>query len=149
MRVDVVFDPIKLWARLLHLAVVHTGRADKTRAVGGSYLEQAGERYTLRGLGRVENADDVLRIQVGVYLRAPVHVRDIGTVVLGALPRNGAVTYNGKEEVVSGMVLKLKGADSRAVIAPVSYPPLTLPTNIESLISLYDVSVKNTRRKRS
>ena len=116
-RVEVVVDPIKLAARRLTIADVHTALARNTLAFGGSYLEQAGERYTLRGLGRVESADDVLRIQVGVYLRAPVHVRDIGTVVLGALPRNGAVTYNGKEEVVSGMVLKLKGADSREVIA--------------------------------
>jgi cobalt-zinc-cadmium resistance protein CzcA len=116
-RVEVIVDPIKLAARRLTIADVHTALARNTLAFGGSYLEQAGERYTLRGLGRVESADDVLRIQVGVYLRAPVHVRDIGTVVLGALPRNGAVTYNGKEEVVSGMVLKLKGADSREVIA--------------------------------
>lgn len=116
-RVEVVVDPIKLAARRLTIADVHTALARNTLAFGGSYLEQAGERYTLRGLGRVESADDVLRIQVGVYLRAPVHVRDIATVVLGALPRNGAVTYNGKEEVVSGMVLKLKGADSREVIA--------------------------------
>lgn len=116
-RVEVIVDPIKLAARRLTIADVHTALARNTLAFGGSYLEQAGERYTLRGLGRVESADDVLRIQVGVYLRAPVYVRDIGTVVLGALPRNGAVTYNGKEEVVSGMVLKLKGADSREVIA--------------------------------
>ena len=116
-RVEVMVDPIKLAARRLTIADVHTALARNTLAFGGSYLEQAGERYTLRGLGRVESADDVLRIQVGVYLRAPVYVRDIGTVVVGALPRNGAVTYNGKEEVVSGMVLKLKGADSREVIA--------------------------------
>ena len=116
-RVEVMVDPIKLASRRLTIADVHTALARNTLAFGGSYLEQAGERYTLRGLGRVESADDVLRIQVGVYLRAPVHVRDIGTVVVGALPRNGAVTYNGKEEVVSGMVLKLKGADSREVIA--------------------------------
>jgi cobalt-zinc-cadmium resistance protein CzcA len=40
-------------------------------------------------------------------------------VTLGSLPRNGAVTQDGKGEVVSGMVLKLKGADSRKVIEAV------------------------------
>ena len=37
----------------------------------------------------------------------------------GALPRQGAVTQDGRGEVVAGMVLKLKGADSRRVIAAV------------------------------
>ncbi|MFY7924032.1 MAG: efflux RND transporter permease subunit, partial [Gemmatimonas sp.] len=44
---------------------------------------------------------------------------DVATVRLGAHPRNGAVTKDGEGEVVSGMVLKLKGADSRKVIADV------------------------------
>jgi cobalt-zinc-cadmium resistance protein CzcA len=48
-----------------------------------------------------------------------VLVRDIAVVEQGALPRQGAVTQDGKGEVVTGMVLKLKGADSRQVIAGV------------------------------
>ena len=115
-RVEVMVDPVKLAARRLTIADVHDALARNTLAFGGSYLEQGGERYTLRGLGRVENTNDVLRVQVGAYRGAPVRVSDIGTVVIGALPRNGAVTYDGKEEVVSGMVLKLQGADSRDVI---------------------------------
>lgn len=115
-RVEVIVDPVKLVARRLTIADVHAALARNTLAFGGSYLEQGGERYTLRGLGRVENTDDVLRVQVGAYLGTPVRVSDIGTVVLGALPRNGAVTHDGREEVVSGMVLKLQGADSRDVI---------------------------------
>jgi cobalt-zinc-cadmium resistance protein CzcA len=115
-RVEVIVDPVKLAARRLTMSDVHDALGRNTLAFGGSYLEQGGERYTLRGLGRVESTNDVLRVQVGAFQGTPVRVSDIGTVVIGALPRNGAVTQDGREEVVSGMVLKLKGADSRDVI---------------------------------
>lgn len=118
-RVEVEVDPVRL-AGFKHTVVdVHNALAANTIAFGGSYLEQSGERYTLRGLGRVENAAEVERVVVGSHMGAPVRVGDVATVRLGALPRNGAVTKDGEGEVVSGMVLKLKGADSRQVIEDV------------------------------
>ncbi|MCA0374960.1 MAG: CusA/CzcA family heavy metal efflux RND transporter [Gemmatimonadetes bacterium] len=115
-RVEVEVDPVRL-AGFKHTVVdVHNALAANTLAFGGSYLEQGGERYTLRGLGRVESAAEVERVVVGSHMGAPVRVGDVATVRLGALPRNGAVTKDGEGEVVSGMVLKLKGADSRRVI---------------------------------
>lgn len=118
-RIEVEVDPVRL-AGVQHTVVdVHDALAANTLAFGGSYLEQGGERYTLRGLGRVESAAEVERVVVGSHMGAPVRVGDVATVRLGALPRNGAVTKDGEGEVVSGMVLKLKGADSRQVIKAV------------------------------
>jgi cobalt-zinc-cadmium resistance protein CzcA len=118
-RVEVMIDPVRLAARRLTVSDVHEALARNTMAFGGSYLEQGGERYTLRGLGRVESPAEIERVVVTAQGGAPVRISDIGTVQLGALPRNGAVTKDGKGEVVSGMVLKLQGADSRKVIAAV------------------------------
>ncbi len=118
-RVEVEVDPVRLAARGLVLADVHEALARNTLAFGGSYLESGGERYTLRGLGRVERPEEVLRVVITSRDGAPVTVGDVATVRLGALPRNGAVTKDGEGEVVSGMVLKLKGADSRQVIRAV------------------------------
>ncbi len=118
-RIEVMVDPVRLAARRLTLADVHDALARNTMAFGGSYLEQSGERYTLRGLGRVESAAEIERVMISAAGGAPVRVGDIATVQLGALPRNGAVTKDGRGEVVSGMVLKLQGADSRKVIAAV------------------------------
>lgn len=115
-RIEVEVDPVRLAARRLTLGDVHEALARNDMAFGGSYLEQGGERFTLRGLGRVEDLDEIARVVVGSHLGAPVRIADIATVHRGALPRNGAVTKDGEEEVVSGMVLKLKGADSRDVI---------------------------------
>ncbi len=118
-RVEVMVDPVRLAARRLTVSDVHDALARNTMAFGGSYLEQGGERYTLRGLGRVESPAEIERIVVTSQGGAPVRISDIATVQLGALPRNGAVTRDGKGEVVSGMVLKLQGADSRKVIKAV------------------------------
>lgn len=118
-RVDVEVDPVRLAARRLTARDVDEALSNNTLSFGGSYLETGGERYTLRGLGRIEQLAEVERIVVGSYLGTPVRVGDVARVKLGALPRNGAVTKDGQGEVVSGMVLKLKGADSRQVIAAV------------------------------
>ncbi|MEQ1690630.1 MAG: efflux RND transporter permease subunit, partial [Gemmatimonas sp.] len=118
-RIEVTVDPVRLAARRLTLADVHEALSRNTMAFGGSYLEQGGERYTLRGLGRVESTADIERVVVTAQGGTPVRIADVATVRLGALPRNGAVTKDGQGEVVSGMVLKLQGADSRKVIAAV------------------------------
>jgi len=118
-RVEVVVDPARLLARRLTVTDVHDALARNTMAFGGSYLEQGGERYTLRGLGRVESPAEVEQVVVTAVGGSPVRVGDIATVQLGSMPRNGAVTKDGAGEVVSGMVLKLQGADSRKVIAAV------------------------------
>lgn len=115
-RVEVIVDPVRLTARRLTLTDVHDALANNTLSFGGSYLEQGGERYTLRGLGRVENDAEILDVVIGAQNGSPIRVGDVATVARGALPRNGAVTKDGLGEVVSGMVLKLQGADSRRVI---------------------------------
>lgn len=118
-RIDVVVDPARLMALRLTLADVHDVLSQNSLVFGGSYLEEGGERFTLRGLGRVESAADIEQIRVISASGASVRIGDVATVQTGALPRSGAVTKDGKGEVVSGMVLKLQGADSRQVIKAV------------------------------
>jgi cobalt-zinc-cadmium resistance protein CzcA len=135
-RVEVEVDPVRLAGYQHTIVDVHNALAQNTLAFGGSYLEQGGERYTLRGLGRVESAAEVARVVVGSHMGAPVRVGDVATVRLGALPRNGAVTKDGEGEVVSGMVLKLQGADSRQVIAAVRARMEEIETSLPSSVQV-------------
>ena len=140
-RIEVSIDPVRLAARRLTVSDINTALSRNALAFGGSYLEQGGERYTLRGLGRVDSIADIARIVVSAQNGAPVRIGDVATVSLGALPRNGAVTKDGKGEVVSGMVLKLQGADSKRVIrdvkARVEEIRATLPKGV-TLTPFYD-----------
>jgi cobalt-zinc-cadmium resistance protein CzcA len=70
----------------------------------------------VRGTGRLNDTSEISRVAIPVPGSVPVRISEIGQVRLGALPRYGSVTENGTREVVAGMVLKLQGSDSKAVI---------------------------------
>lgn len=71
----------------------------------------------MRGIGLVEKAEDVSNIVVKTGAEGvPVYVRDVAEVVEGSTVRQGAVTADGKGEIVAGIVLMLKGENSRTVV---------------------------------
>ncbi len=115
-QLQVEVDPVRLASYGLTLDDVHAALQRNNTSFGGSYIERAGERYTLQGLGRFDSAEEIASVVITAHSGTPVRIGDVGAVRLGALPREGAVTQDGEGEVVSGMVLKLKGADSRRVI---------------------------------
>ena len=75
---------------------------------GGPYLERAGTRYTVRGIGRLTSIAQIGEIAIATPGGVPITVADVATVQDGGMPRYGAVTQDGKGEVVTGMVLKLQ-----------------------------------------
>ena len=119
-QVHVVVDPVRLAARRLTLADVDRALAENNLTFGGSYLESGGERFTVRGLGRIDRRDEIGRIVIGSHDGTATRIRDVATISAGALQRSGAVTKDGNGEVVAGMILKLRGADSRQVIRDVA-----------------------------
>ena len=115
-QVQVEVDPAKLAARNLTLMDVHAALADNNLSFGGAYVEEAGTRYAVRGVGRITDTSQIARIAITAPGGVPVRIGEVATVTQGAMPRFGAVTKDGRGEVVTGMVLKLQGADSRKVI---------------------------------
>jgi cobalt-zinc-cadmium resistance protein CzcA len=142
-RIDVVVDPVRLAARGLTVTDVHRALAENNVPFGGSFLEKGGERFTLRGLGRLESPAEIAQVVVASRGGMPVRVGDVADVAQGALPRNGSVTKDAHGEVVAGMVLKLRGEDSRAVIqavkARMAEIKAALPSTVE-LTEFYDQS---------
>ena len=49
----------------------------------------------------------------------PIYVRDVASVAIGPMPREGAVSRDGRGETLSGMIVMLKGANGREVVAAV------------------------------
>ncbi len=118
-RIEVIADPAVLAARGLTLADVQVALDANSRLFGAAYLEQGGERYTIRGLARIDAPAELAAIPIAAPGRAPVRLGDVATISSGGLPRYGSVTKDAAGEAVAGMVLKLQGADSRRVIAGV------------------------------
>lgn len=113
---QVVVDPIRLRSYGLTLRDVYERIRDNNSNFGGGFIEHGSEQYTVRGLGRVRSGTDLENIVLSSSRGTPVFVRDVAEVVVGALPRQGAVTRNGLGERVSGMVIMLKGENGKRVI---------------------------------
>lgn len=82
----------------------------------GGIIEHGAEQYVVRGLGRVNSLEDIGNILIEKKDEAPIAIKNIATLEYGKALRQGAVTKDGKGEVVTGIVMMLKGENSRAVI---------------------------------
>lgn len=113
---QVLTDPAKLAGYSLTLHDVETALANNNDNFGAGYIEEKGERLRVRALGRVTNTSDIGNVVVATRGGTPLFVRDVAQVVVGATPREGAVTRDGKGEALSGTVVLLKGANSHDVV---------------------------------
>jgi cobalt-zinc-cadmium resistance protein CzcA len=86
------------------------------RNVGGGYIVRNAEEILVRGLGLAQDLEDIGDIVVETREGTPVYVRNVADVVVGPEVRRGAVTKDGGGEVVAGVVLKLLGENTSAVI---------------------------------
>jgi cobalt-zinc-cadmium resistance protein CzcA len=103
----------------LSLGDVERALLSNNRVSGGNYLEHNREQYIIRGFGQIRSAADIGNIIVTRLEERPVFIRDIATVSMGKQIRQGAVTQDGKGEVVTGIVMMLRGGNGRQVIGDI------------------------------
>ncbi len=109
-------DPAKLSGYGLTLRDIEMALANNNANFGGGYIEDRGERLTLRGLGRVADTADIANVVLATRGATPVRVRDVATVTITSQLRYGAVTRDGRGEALSAVVIMLKGANGREVV---------------------------------
>lgn len=83
---------------------------------GGQFLTLNHEEYLVRGIGLLQNLDDIRDLPVKVVNGTPVRIKDVAQVDFGNEIRRGIVTRNGEKEVVSGIVMQLFGENTSDVI---------------------------------
>jgi heavy metal efflux system protein len=113
---QVITDPARLAGYDLTLHDLEQAIASNNDNFGAGYIENRGERLRIRGLGRVTGVGDIGSIVVSTKTGTPIYVRDVGEVVIGASPREGAVTRDAKGEALTGTVVVIKGANAHDVI---------------------------------
>ena len=141
---EIEVDPYRLHAHGLTLRDVFERVRENNDNFGGGFVEHASEQYTVRGLGRVESERDLGAIVLAAHQGTAVYLRDVAEVKIGQMPRQGAVTRDGKGETVSGMVIMLRGQNSKTVIERVKQAldgiRRSLPEGV-SIVPFYDQSV--------
>jgi cobalt-zinc-cadmium resistance protein CzcA len=83
---------------------------------GGSYVAQGAQQFTIRGIGMLQNADDIGRVVVAARNGTPILIRDIAQVKTGAVPRLGVVGQDLDDDVVTGIVIMRKGENPSEVL---------------------------------
>jgi len=114
-QVQVVVDPVHLEKHGLTLARLIEALESNNANAGGGTLDQAGESYIVQGVGIVTRPEDVGNIVVAAREGVPTRVSDVARVVEGREIRRGAVTADGRGEVVLGLGFMLMGENSHEV----------------------------------
>jgi cobalt-zinc-cadmium resistance protein CzcA len=83
---------------------------------GGSYIERDWEQTNVVSKGLIQEISDIENIVLKSEAGTPVYLKDVAEIQIGHQTRTGAVTQDGKGEVVIGMVIMLKGSNSKHVV---------------------------------
>ena len=86
------------------------------RNAGGDRINRNDEILLVRTIGQIKTIDDIRNITVKVRYGKAIRVSDLAEVRIGHLTRFGGVTADGIGEVVTGLVMLRKGANSRTTI---------------------------------
>ncbi|MCB9233256.1 MAG: CusA/CzcA family heavy metal efflux RND transporter [Bacteroidia bacterium] len=116
---EVAVQPELLEANQVSLKEVTDALEMNNANSGGSYIEKGEHAYYIRTEGRAGDFASIENIVVKNINGRPVLIRDLGKVGIGSAKRYGAMTMDGKGEVVGGITLMFKGANSSEAIANV------------------------------
>lgn len=116
---EVAVDPDELKAIGLSIVDVYNALEVNNQNTGGAYIEKDHFANFIRGEGLARSLSDIENIVVKNVNGLPITVKDVATVQFGSAVRYGALTQDGEGEVVGGLVMMLKGANSNDVIVRV------------------------------
>ncbi|MFK7820410.1 MAG: efflux RND transporter permease subunit, partial [Planctomycetaceae bacterium] len=111
-------DPDQMASHGMTLDEIYERLENANANAGGGYVVHHDEQRFIRGQALLKNEDDLR----DVVLRrsengSPLLLRDIADVTIAAMPRQGAVSRDGRGEAVTAMVMMRIGANTREVVA--------------------------------
>ncbi|MGH7577653.1 MAG: efflux RND transporter permease subunit [Longimicrobiales bacterium] len=116
-QMRVIVDPERLTGYGLALHDVIEAVEANNRTPAGAYLETGDQQLILRGIGQASNPDELARTVIRSTVDGiPLLLSDVADVDYGPEVRQGAVSRDGRGEVMSGIVMMLRGENSREVV---------------------------------
>ncbi|HEY5523381.1 MAG TPA: efflux RND transporter permease subunit, partial [Desulfuromonadaceae bacterium] len=116
---QVVISPEKMLKYAVTVDDVYSAIGNNNQNVGGNILERNTDQYIVRGVGLIKDISDIENIVLKSQHGTPTYIRDVAQVKIGEAVRMGAAMTNGKDEAVGGIVMMLRGANSRDVVRQV------------------------------
>jgi len=115
-----IISPEKLLKYAVTAEDVYTAIENNNQNVGGNILERNTDQFIVRGVGLIKDISDIENIVLKSEHGTPTYIRDVAQVKIGEAVRMGAAMKNGKDEAVGGIVMMLRGANSREVVRQVA-----------------------------
>jgi CzcA family heavy metal efflux pump len=113
---QVIADPARMLAAGVTLEeVVRAAEGSNRNASGGVYMSK-GQEYAIRGIGRVQDIEDIASSVVAIRGGVPVLLRQVADVRMGAAPKLGDGSVNATPAVVLA-VQKQPGANTLELTA--------------------------------
>ena len=112
-------DLAKLKYYNISLQQLFTALERASTNAGGGYVEQGTQQFLIRGIGLLRSADEILNVVVAERNGTPVLVRNIATLSVGSVPRQGVIGQDEDPDVVTATVLMRRGESPAEVLAAV------------------------------
>jgi len=113
---EIVPDNARMYARGVSIDTLQQALMDNNRNGGAGRLSDGEGALLVRSEGGFKTIADVQNTVLRSEQGMSVKIADVAEVRIGALTRYGAVTANGKDEQVEGLVLGLRGANAQQVV---------------------------------
>ena len=113
---QVIISPEKLLKYNLSAGDVYSAIENNNQNVGGNILEHNSDQYIVRSVGLITSLSDIENIVLKSHEGIPAFIRDVAQVRIGENVRMGASMKNGEDECVGGIVMMLRGENSRDVV---------------------------------
>jgi cobalt-zinc-cadmium resistance protein CzcA len=114
---EVAINPTKLLAMNVTISDVFNALKNNNENTGGAYIDKKPNAYFIRGVGLINSFEDIKNCLVKNNPNGiPILIKDVAEVRFGSAVRYGAMTYNGEKDVVGGVIMMLKGANSADVV---------------------------------
>ncbi|MBV4357233.1 efflux RND transporter permease subunit [Pinibacter aurantiacus] len=84
--------------------------------VGGDVIERNGQAYIVRGIGLLNNIDEIENIIITKINGVPLLVKNVANVMEAGKPRLGTVALNEKRNQIEGIVVMRKGENPSEVL---------------------------------
>lgn len=98
---------------------VYNAVAKSNLNVGGDVIEKNGQAYVVRGIGLLDNIEEIKDVIVTKINGVPILVRNLADVVETGKPRLGHVTRDDEQDVIEGIVVMRKGENPSEVLQKV------------------------------
>jgi cobalt-zinc-cadmium resistance protein CzcA len=84
--------------------------------VGGDVIEKNDQAYVVRGIGVINNIDEIQNIIIKNVNNVPILAKDIADVKEAGLPRLGQVSRDKQKDVLEGIIVMRKGENPAEVL---------------------------------